>query len=161
MERGVLALSLATATLPIPSCALDGPDPHQMCQVHDYRGVSFVKMDSATKTATKRTIALLSAHYPEFLDTKFFVNVPWVMSWVYTAVRMIVRKETAAKFVVLAEGRMLAPLLGDSGDVPIVYGGTGKDLGEAQVSVRKEGVQDFEKEPVARAVEAGAGGVVA
>ena len=87
MERGVLALALSSGTehidpYPLPS------DPYQMCQVHDYDGVSFLKMDAGTKAATKRTIAVLSAHYPEMLDQKFFVNVPWVLSWVYTAIKV-------------------------------------------------------------------------
>ncbi|KAL8278740.1 hypothetical protein RQP46_008809 [Phenoliferia psychrophenolica] len=137
MERGVLALALASGTKPID--AYPSPsDPYQMCQVHDYRGVSFLKMDSATKAATKRTIALLSAHYPEMLDKKLFVNVPYLLTWVYSAIKMIVRKETAAKFIVLADGKQVAGVLGVAEDVPIVYGGTGNDLAEIAIYLREK-----------------------
>ncbi|KAK4702913.1 phosphatidylinositol transfer protein SFH5, partial [Phenoliferia sp. Uapishka_3] len=136
MERGVRALSLSTATTPLSSSPND-PDPYQMVQVHDYLGVSFLRLDPATKAATKKTIEVLSAHYPELLEQKFFVNVPWVMGWVYAAIKMVVRKETVEKFVVLADGKELAKCLGSLEDVPIAYGGTGVDLKDAEILEKK------------------------
>lgn len=81
MEMGVSKLKLAEATTPIPDYGA-GPDPYQGIQVHDYSNVSFLRMDPRAKAASKKTIELLGAHYPETLSRKFFVNVPLVMQWV-------------------------------------------------------------------------------
>jgi hypothetical protein len=48
------------------------------------------------------------------------------MGWVYTAVKMVVAKETAKKFTVLSYGNQLAIELGK--DIPEVYGGTKGEL---------------------------------
>ncbi|KAM0754559.1 putative phosphatidylinositol transporter [Meredithblackwellia eburnea MCA 4105] len=127
MEQGVLALNLSTTTTPIPQ-VLTQKDPHQMYQIHDYLNVSFLRMDPSTKAATKATIEVLGSHYPEMLDKKFFVNIPWFMSWVYAAIKLIVRSETFAKFSMLAEGKELAPYFSDLSQIPKAYGGTGEDL---------------------------------
>lgn len=120
MEKSIHALSLYTATTPIPDY-LAGPDPYQGYQVHDYLQVSFLRQDPAVKAATSKTIETLGRYYPETLSRKFFVNVPVIMGWVYTAVKMVVAKETAKKFTVLSYGKELAGELGEG--VPEVYGG--------------------------------------
>jgi hypothetical protein len=127
MERGVAALSLATATVPIPDYG-SGPDPYQMCQVHDYLSVSFLRMDPHVKAASSATIPLLQHHYPELLSRKFFVSVPLIMSWVFAAMKLIVKRETMAKFVVLSHKEQLAVEVGDGEDVPKEYGGKGPAL---------------------------------
>ncbi|GAA5890966.1 hypothetical protein JCM6882_008869 [Rhodosporidiobolus microsporus] len=134
MEEGIAAtlapvLSGADDAPPIPDYG-KGEDPYQGYQVHDYMDVSFLRMDPAVKAATKATIEIMSAHYPEWLSRKFFVSVPLIMSWVFQAVRLIVSSETSRKFTVVS---YKSNLLGefDAGgvgkaraeDVPAEYGG--------------------------------------
>lgn len=83
-------------------------------------------MDPHAKAASKQVIPLLSSHYPETLTTKFFVNVPVVMGWVFTAATLMLSKETVAKFMVLSYGDQLVKYLGDG--VPKVYGGKAEGL---------------------------------
>jgi hypothetical protein len=125
MEKSVQKLNLSAATTPIPDFG-QGPDPYQGYQIHDYLQVSFLRQDPAVKAATSKTIEVLGRYYPETLSRKFFVNVPVVMGWVYTAVKMVVAKETAKKFTVLSYGNQLVGELGSN--IPTVYGGTKGDL---------------------------------
>jgi len=133
MEKSVQALNLAAATQPIPDFG-QGPDPYQGFQVHDYLQVSFLRRDPLVKTATSKTIEVLGKHYPETLSRKFFVNVPTVMGWVYTAVKLVVAKETAKKFTVLSSGNQLAAELGKG--VPKEYGGDKGELQEVGEAVK-------------------------
>lgn len=128
MEKSVLKLNLSAATTPIPNFG-EGPDPYQGYQIHDYLQVSFLRQDPAVKAATAKTIETLGRYYPETLSRKFFVNVPVIMGWVYTAVKMVVAKETAKKFTVLSYGNQLFVELGK--DIPEVYGGKRGDLESA------------------------------
>lgn len=125
MEKSVQKLNLSSATAPIPNYN-EGLDPYQGFQIHDYLQVSFLRQDPAVKAATQKTIEVLGRYYPETLSRKFFVNVPVIMGWVYTAVKMVVAKETAKKFTVLSYGNQLAGELGSN--VPTVYGGTKGEL---------------------------------
>lgn len=133
MEKSVQALNLAAATQPIPDYG-QGPDPYQGFQVHDYLQVSFLRQDPLVKKATSKTIEVLGKHYPETLSRKFFVNVPLVMGWVYTAVKLVVAKETAKKFTVLSSGAQLAAELGKG--VPKAYGGDTAELQEVGEAVK-------------------------
>ncbi|WVQ80595.1 phosphatidylinositol transfer protein SFH5 [Cryptococcus sp. DSM 104549] len=137
MERAIAHLHLSTTSTPIPSDLLL-PDPHRIAQVHLYEGVSFLRMDPDVKAASKATIELMGAHYPETLSRKFFVGVPLVMSWVFTAVRMFVSAETARKFVVISYKENLAKELGGLEGVPKEYGGKGPGLGELEEKLVKE-----------------------
>jgi len=134
MEMGVKALDLPNATAPIPDYNAANPgnaiDPYQMIQLHDYQNVSFLRMDSATKAASKKTIEVMANYYPELLSIKYFVNIPVVMSWVFTAMKAILSKETVRKFRVISSGKGVASDLG-SDEVPKAYGGKGADLAEA------------------------------
>jgi hypothetical protein len=125
MEKSVHALNLCAATVPIPDFGT-GPDPYQGFQIHDYLQVSFLRQDPSVKAATTKTIEVLGRYYPETLSRKFFVNVPVIMGWMYTAAKLVVAKETARKFAVLSYGKDLAAELGQN--VPTVYGGTKEDL---------------------------------
>ncbi|KAI5474971.1 putative phosphatidylinositol transporter [Pseudohyphozyma bogoriensis] len=127
MELSLRQLSLATATLPIPDYG-QGPDPYQMYQVHDYLNVSFLRADPRVKAASKATIELMGKNYPELLERKFFVNVPYVMGWLFSAMKLFVSAETVKKFTVLSEGKYLVAELGDPQYVPEVYGGKGPAL---------------------------------
>ncbi|KAH7401075.1 phosphatidylinositol transfer protein SFH5 [Phaeosphaeria sp. MPI-PUGE-AT-0046c] len=127
MEKSVQKLNLAVATNPIPNFG-EGLDQYQGFQIHDYLQVSFLRRDPAVKAATQKTIEVLGRYYPETMSRKFFVNVPVIMGWVYTAVKMVVAEETAKKFTVLSYGNQLAGSLGSN--VPTVYGGTAGELDE-------------------------------
>lgn len=82
-----------------------------MTQVHDYKGVSMLRMDSDIKKCTKQVIAIFQQYYPELLFAKYFINVPTLLSWVYDLVRAFVDKETMKKFVVLNDGSKLGTYL--------------------------------------------------
>ncbi|KAK8184400.1 CRAL-TRIO domain-containing protein [Phyllosticta citribraziliensis] len=127
MEKGIAKLKLNEATVPIPDFN-QGPDPYQGIQVHDYLSVSFIRQDPHVKAASKRTIELFSKVYPETLSRKFFVNVPVVMGWMFTAMKVLLPKETVKKFTVLSYGNQLAAQLGDG--VPEVYGGKAGTLND-------------------------------
>lgn len=69
--------------------------------------------------------------YPELLKEKFFVNVPLVMGWVFTAMKLFLSPETIKKFHPLSYGGNLAGELKDFGqELPVAYGGKGEDVKE-------------------------------
>jgi phosphatidylinositol transfer protein SFH5 len=92
-------------------------------QVHDYAETSMFSMSSITRRASKSTIQLFSDYYPELLATKFFVNVPRVLAWVFGAISNFLSKETVEKFVVLGDARELNRYI-DHDQLPERYGGT-------------------------------------
>lgn len=100
-------------------------------QLHDYHNVSFLFLDSPTKAASKATIELFQSYYPEFLNVKYFVNIPIVMSWLYSFVKLLVSKETSDKFRVIANGADLAATAGNW--VPKKYGGIADGFDEIAV----------------------------
>jgi hypothetical protein len=68
--------------------------------------------------------------------SQFFVSVPFVMSWVFSAIRLIVSAETSRKFTVLSYASNLAGELQgvDKEGLPKKYGGaSGKGLAELAV----------------------------
>src|ERR1700709_181911 len=106
MELGVEKLNLSSATREIPDFG-QGPDPHQGIQIHDYLQVSFLRQDPVVKAATKKTIETLSAYYPETLSRKFFVSVPLLMQWMFTAMKLLLSRETVKKFTVMSYANQL------------------------------------------------------
>lgn len=126
MELSVKELDLASATEKIPE---NGTDPYRMVQVHDYLNVSFLRMDPTIKAASTETIKTFSMAYPELMKEKFFVNVPLLMGWVFSAMKLFLSPETIKKFHPLSYGSSLASELKDFGqDLPIAYGGKGEDV---------------------------------
>lgn len=91
-------------------------------QIHDYADTSMFSMSSITRRASKSTIQIFADHYPELLATKFFVNVPRVLAWVFGAISNFLSKETVAKFVVLSDARELNKYI-DLDQLPERYGG--------------------------------------
>jgi hypothetical protein len=94
-------------------------------QVHDYADTSMFSMSAITRRASKSTIQLFSDYYPELLATKFFVNVPRVLAWVFGAISNFLSKETVEKFVVLGDARDLNKYI-DENQLPERYGGSGQ-----------------------------------
>lgn len=108
---------------PLPE---DGTDKHQMLQVHDYRSVSFFRMDPAVKAASKETISVFSTAYPELLAHKYFVNVPAIMGWMFGAMKLFLAPATLKKFHPMASGASLATELKSiASSLPQEYGGSG------------------------------------
>ncbi|KAK9462081.1 CRAL-TRIO domain-containing protein [Lipomyces oligophaga] len=119
MERGIQLLDFTSSRTTID-------------QVHDYSNVSFLRMDPNARKASKAAVAVFQSHYPEMLGKKYFVNVPLIMGWMFSAMKLLVSRETMAKFVVLSYGSGLSEYTGDW--VPKVYGGKGAALKEMEIS---------------------------
>ncbi|KAH8881441.1 CRAL/TRIO domain-containing protein [Thozetella sp. PMI_491] len=130
MELALQDLSIATATKPITA----ENDPYKIYQVHDYKNVSFLRQSASVKAASKETIRVFAQNYPELLKEKFFVNVPAIMGFIYTFVKLIVAPKTAKKFHPMANGGDLAKEFGASKikdlaeKLPSEYGGKGGEL---------------------------------
>lgn len=123
MELSVKELDLASATVPIPT---NGIDPYRMVQVHDYQNINMFRMDPEVKVASKETIEVMQMAYPELLKEKFFVNVPRLMGWVFSAFKLFLSAETIKKFHPLAYGSSLAGECKGWGELlPEAYGGKG------------------------------------
>lgn len=129
MELAVQDLKMKDATEVIE---YDGEDPYQMFQVHDYLNVKFMRMDPAVRTATKKVIDVFSTAYPELLREKFFVNVPAIMGWMFTAMKLFLSRNTTRKFHPISNGANLAREFSPSliEQLPKVYGGKGPELKE-------------------------------
>ena len=126
MELAVKDLKLGEATSVMD---YDGEDPYQMVQVHDYLNVSFLRMNPNVKAATKKTIEVFAMAYPELLREKFFVNVPALMGWMFTAMKVFLSKNTTRKFHPITNGVNLArefPSLVEK--FPAAYGGKSEEL---------------------------------
>lgn len=134
MELSIQELDLSSATEKIPE---HGPDPYRMIQVHDYLNVSFLRMDPNIRAASKETIQTFSMAYPELLKEKFFVNVPLVMGWVFTAMKIFLSADTIKKFHPLSYGSNLAaeiPTVAEK--LPKEYGGKGEELKSGLITVK-------------------------
>ncbi|KAK6459523.1 CRAL-TRIO domain-containing protein [Scheffersomyces xylosifermentans] len=87
---------------------LDFADPanNKLGQIHDYNNVSMFSIDPGMKAATKEIIEIFGDNYPELLSTKFFINVPILMAWVFTFFKTIgvISAATLKKFQVLNNG---------------------------------------------------------
>lgn len=108
-------------------------DNNKIAQVHDYKGVSMFRMDPGMKASTKEIISIFGDHYPELLSVKFFLNTPTLMSWMFTALKLlgIVSAETAKKFQVINSGDVSDWF--PKSAIPVAYGGSSsKSLSELQ-----------------------------
>lgn len=128
MERGVQELKLNEATEVVE---YDGEDRYQMLQVHDYKGVSFLRMDPTVRAASKKTIEVFSTAYPELLREKFFINVPTIMGWMFGAMKVFLSKNTIRKFHPISNGANLGKEFSFVEDLPKSYGGQGAELDKA------------------------------
>ncbi|KAL0082420.1 CRAL-TRIO domain-containing protein [Phycomyces blakesleeanus] len=109
MEKGVRSIDLVKVD--------------SMLQVHDYKGASMFGRSSNAKAATKEIIAIMQDNYPEYLSTKFFVNVPWWGSMIFQMVRPFLPEATVKKFVVCSSSEIFAGLttLIDAENLPDRY----------------------------------------
>ncbi|KAF8196750.1 CRAL-TRIO domain-containing protein [Mycena galopus ATCC 62051] len=107
---------------------LDFANVDQTVQIHDYEGVSMSSRTPASKAAASQASNIFSAHYPELLYKKFFVNVPGYMSWLFWVFKTVLPAATFAKMSVVgssprAIGKALLPLIAPE-ELPKRYGGT-------------------------------------
>lgn len=119
-----------------------------MDQVHDYMNVSFLRMDSNIRKTSSKVIELFQAYYPETLNAKYFVNVPYIMMWAFRLIRSFTAEATTAKFHVLANGNQLASELGDW--VPKTYGGKAASLQELSIERSSEKVESVSEDSNSR-----------
>jgi hypothetical protein len=132
MEIALQELALSSATKPITA----DYDPYKIFQVHDYKSISFLRQSPQVKSASSETIKVFAQNYPELLKEKFFVNVPAIMGFIYTFMKMFVAPKTIKKFHPMANGMNLAREFGESkvsklGErLPANYGGKGVELAE-------------------------------
>jgi hypothetical protein len=128
MELGVQQLNLNDITEPLPE---DGTDKYQLIQVHDYRSVSFFRMDPVVKAATQKTIAVFGTGYPELLYHKYFVNVPAIMGWMFAAMKFVLSAATLKKMHPMASGTSLVNELPELATALAPdYGGSGPPVQE-------------------------------
>jgi hypothetical protein len=148
MELAVQELKMKDATEVIE---YDGEDPYQMFQVHDYLNVKFLRMDPSVRTATKKVIDVFATAYPELLREKFFVNVPAIMGWMFTAMKLFLSRNTTRKFHPITNGANLAREFSPSvaEKIPKVYGGKGPELKENATIVPLIEESEAKKEEVA------------
>jgi hypothetical protein len=156
MELAVQDLKMKDATEVID---YDGEkDPYQMIQVHDYLNVKFLRMDPAVRTATKKTIDVFSTAYPELLREKFFVNVPSIMGWMFSAMKLFLSRNTTRKFHPISNGANLArefpAAIADK--IPKTYGGKGHELKDEARTVQllEDKVEKEEKKDETKPAEA-------
>lgn len=128
MELAVKELKLDEATSVID---YNGEDPYQMIQVHDYQNVSFLRLNPTIRNASKQTIDAFATAYPELLREKFFVNVPAIMGWMFTAMKVFLSKNTIRKFHPITNGANLAREFSFGDELPKTYGGKAPELKES------------------------------
>jgi hypothetical protein len=156
MELAVQDLKLKDATEVID---YDGEkDPYQMIQVHDYLNVKFFRMDPSVRAATKKTIDTFSTAYPELLREKFFVNVPSIMGWMFSAMKLFLSRNTTRKFHPISNGANLAREFPASiaDKIPKTYGGKGLELKDEARTVQlvEDKVEKEETKDEAKPAEA-------
>lgn len=115
MERALALLDFADA------------DRCKIAQVHDYNNVSMFRMDPGMKAATKEIISIFSDNYPELLSKKYFINVPYVMGWVFSFFKVtgLMSAATLKKFEMLNHGD-LSGAFGKE-NLPLDYNGGKKN----------------------------------
>lgn len=103
---------------------LDFTDPENdyMVQVHDYKDASLFSMTSDAKKASTSIIKLFGDYYPEVLSKKFFVNVPFLMSFLFNLFKGFVAEATRKKLTMMSYGNQLGTYINGSG-IPKAYGG--------------------------------------
>ncbi|KAK3939968.1 hypothetical protein QBC46DRAFT_137010 [Diplogelasinospora grovesii] len=131
MEQALQELNISGATKQITA----DYDPYKIFQVHDYKSVSFLRQSAQVKAASSETIKVFAQNYPELLKEKFFVNVPAIMGFMYTFMKLFVAPKTIKKFHPMSNGANLAKELAESSKIkglgeklPTEYGGKGGEL---------------------------------
>jgi hypothetical protein len=125
---------------------------YDTCLVPDYEGVSLRSHDANSKNAATEVSTIFQAHYPELLVNvqflslrssslthdnaqyrKFFVNIPFLLTWVFKLFKPLIAAKTLAKMSVVGSGsyairQALLPHV-DEAQLPEKYGGTAHGFG--------------------------------
>jgi hypothetical protein len=115
-------------------------------------------MDPSVRAATKKTIDVFSTAYPELLREKFFVNVPSIMGWMFSAMKLFLSHNTTRKFHPISNGANLArefpAAIADK--IPKTYGGKGSELKDEARTVHlvEDKVENEEAKDEAKPAEA-------
>ncbi|KAH3670272.1 hypothetical protein WICMUC_004925 [Wickerhamomyces mucosus] len=118
----------------------DDIDLNKISQVHDYKGVSFLRFDPKVKAGSKLIIKTFQDYYPELLNKKYFVNVPLIAQWIYDLIsRAWLPTETSSKFTLLNNAKDLRSRI-NTDKIPVKYGGKGELL-------NTQTVKDIEQTP--------------
>eukprot|EP00930_Biecheleria_cincta_P045032 TRINITY_DN31033_c0_g1_i2.p1 TRINITY_DN31033_c0_g1~~TRINITY_DN31033_c0_g1_i2.p1 ORF type:complete len:498 (+),score=95.28 TRINITY_DN31033_c0_g1_i2:39-1532(+) len=78
-------------------------EPEDLCQVHDYSGVSLLFKTPEVKAGVAAMTKVFSDHYPETKGKTIFVNFPGVFSKLFQAFSVFIPERTRKKFLILAE----------------------------------------------------------
>ena len=118
---------------------IDFTDPklNQIAQIQDTNNVSIFNIDPGMKKGMKDIIQILGDNYPELLSIKFFINVPYIMGWIFTFLKKIgiINEDTLKKFQVLNHGDLTDFYPADF--LPKSYGGN-KDQTIFDINISKE-----------------------
>ena len=95
----------------------------------DLEDVSMSTVRGKSMEIIKKMMKIFGTHYPERTEKAFICNGPWWFNSVYTVVKVIMNKNTVAKFNVFSsnKSKSLADALKeyvDEDKIPIKYGGT-------------------------------------
>lgn len=120
----------------------------------DYQGVSMTSRDANSKAAASQATAIFQNYYPEFLvrfhslrfslstrvcssrilsqSSKWFVNVPGLMAWIFWLFKPLIPAKTLAKFSMVGSGpqtigNALLPII-NAKELPKQYGGEAGDF---------------------------------
>lgn len=126
MELSIDELKMNEATMVMD---FDSEDPYQITQVHDYHGTHFFRTPLTMRTATKKTIDVLTMAYPGMVKKQFFIRIPTIVRVVFKYLRPFLSKKMKRDFHPIIKARDLAPEVGTAGEhLPSLYGGRGLGL---------------------------------
>jgi len=83
--------------------SLEAGAPEDLCQVHDYSGVSLLFKSDEVKGGIAAMTRVFSAHYPETKGKTIFVKFPTLFSKLFQAFSIFIPEKTRKKFIILGE----------------------------------------------------------
>jgi len=108
---------------------MKGNEESRTLLLMDLEDVSMSTVRGKSMEIIKKMMKIFGTHYPERTEKAFICNGPWWFNSVYTVVKVIMNKNTVAKFNVFSsnKSKSLADALKeyvDEDKIPIKYGGT-------------------------------------
>ncbi|KAJ3183316.1 hypothetical protein HDU85_002342 [Gaertneriomyces sp. JEL0708] len=82
-------------------------------QIHDYTDVGMFSMtrNKELKPTIKEITRIFQNHYPEFLERKYFIGVPKLMTFLFNTFSMLVSKRTRDRFCLVTSEKTRGALL--------------------------------------------------
>ena len=108
---------------------MKGNEESRTLLLMDLEDVSMSTVRGKSMEIIKKMMKIFGTHYPERTEKAFICNGPWWFNSVYAIVKVILNKNTVAKFNVFPsnKSKSLADALKehlDEDQIPIKYGGT-------------------------------------